>query len=155
MQIKNLKDFRAGLLFIAAGLFFAGLGARYTLGSAAEMGAGYFPTLIGVLTVLIGLYVAASALGARAASEQVKPFAWTTMLLVLGPVVLFGLLLEAMGLVFCVLMVVLLASRASHEFSWRGALASAAVMVALCLLVFVFALDLQFPLWPDFAAFPE
>lgn len=155
MHIKNHKDFRAGLLFIAAGLFFAGVGSRYSFGSAADMGAGYFPTVLGVVMALIGAYVAAGAVARRAASEHVKPFAWNTIALVLGPVVLFGLLFETMGLVFCVVMVVLLASRASHEFSWRGALGTAAVMVALCLFVFAYALDLQLPLWPNLAVLQE
>ncbi len=65
MHIRNHKDFRAGLLFVAAGLFFAGLGARYSFGTAAQMGAGYFPTLLGIVMALIGLYVAAGALAPR------------------------------------------------------------------------------------------
>jgi hypothetical protein len=41
MKIKNAKDFWAGLMFVAFGLFFV-IGARnYQLGSAARMGPAY------------------------------------------------------------------------------------------------------------------
>jgi hypothetical protein len=39
-------------------------------------------------------------------------------------------------------------SRASPEFTWKGALANAAVLIALCLAVFVYGLRLQLPVWP-------
>ncbi|WP_020653105.1 tripartite tricarboxylate transporter TctB family protein [Massilia niastensis] len=148
MQIKNQQDFWAGLLFTAFGLLFAGFGTRYAFGSAADMGAGYFPTLLGVLMTLIGLFVAAGALSPKAEEQKVNRFAWTTLLLVLGSVVLFGLLLEALGLVLCILMVVGVSSYASHEFSWKAAIANAAFLIALSLFVFIYALKLQFPIWP-------
>lgn len=54
MKIKNPKDFWAGLMFIAFGLFFV-IGARdYQLGSAARMGPAYFPTLLGGLMAMVG-----------------------------------------------------------------------------------------------------
>jgi hypothetical protein len=43
----------------------------------------------------------------------------------------------------------MVSSRASHEFTWIGALANAAVLIALCLAVFVYGLGLQLPVWPS------
>ena len=45
---------------------------------------------------------------------------------------------------------VLVSSYASHEFGWRAAIINTIVLLALCLFVFVYALSLQFPLWPTF-----
>lgn len=150
MRIKNQKDFWAGVMFVVFGAFFAGFGSQYSLGSAANMGPGYFPTMLGIALVALGIFISVSGLSPKAAAEKIDRFAWGTLLLILGPVALFGLLLPSLGLVACLLMLVAIASYASHEFSWKATLGNAAVLIALCLFVFVYALKLQFQLWPAF-----
>jgi hypothetical protein len=148
MKIRNQKDFWAGILFVVFGAGFAGIGSRYAYGTAERMGPGYFPTIVGLLLVAIGIGVALGSMAAKAEVDKVKKFAWPTLLLIVGPVVLFGLLLETLGLVACVFLLVCIASYASHEFSWKAALLNAAVLIAISLAVFVYLLELQFPLWP-------
>jgi hypothetical protein len=70
------------------------------------------------------------------------------VLLVLGPIALFGLLLNALGLILCLLILIGISSYASHEFTWKATLGNASVLIVLCLAVFVYALKLQFQLWP-------
>lgn len=148
MNIRNQKDFWAGLMFVAFGAGFAGYGARYAFGTAERMGPGYFPTVLGLLLVAIGVVVAVGGLVAKGDMERVGKFAWSTLFLIIGPVALFGLLLERLGLVLCLLMLVGISSYASHEFSWKATLGNALVLIGLSLLVFVYFLKLQFPLWP-------
>jgi hypothetical protein len=148
MHIKNQKDFWAGVMFVGFGALFAGFGARSAFGTAARMGPGYFPTVLGLILVGIGLVVAIGGVSAKARTEKIDRFAWPTLLLVLGPIMLFGLLLKTLGLVPSLFMLVAISSYASHEFTWKAALGNAAVLIALCLLVFVYALKLQFSLWP-------
>jgi hypothetical protein len=150
MKIKNQKDFWAGVMFVVFGVFFAGAGTQYTFGTAARMGPGYFPTVLGILLVLIGVVVSAGGMSPKSAEHKVDRFAWATVLLILGPVVLFGLLLNTLGLVVCLLMLIAVSSYASHEFSWKAMLGNAVVLIALCLFVFVYALKLQFPIWPAY-----
>ena len=152
MHIRNQKDFWAGLLFVAFGLFFSGFGSRYTFGSAARMGSGCFPTVLGILLIILGAVIALGALSAKAETTHVAKFDWRTILLVLGSVVLFGVLLNRGGLVIALAAVVMVSSYASHEFGWKAALVNTVVLIALCLAVFVYALSLQFPLWPTFFA---
>src|SRR5229473_2536330 len=47
--IRHPKDFFAGLIFIAFGLAAIIIGSNYSLGSAARMGPGYFPRILGIL----------------------------------------------------------------------------------------------------------
>lgn len=152
MRIKNHKDFWAGVMFIVFGAFFAGFGTQYKFGSAAQMGPGYFPTVLGVLVIALGIVVAIGGLRSDATEERIDAFSWSTLLLVLGSVVLFGVLLQPLGLVVSLLVLVAVSSYASHEFTWRATLMNAIVLVGLCLLVFVWALKLQFPLWPTLPA---
>lgn len=152
MHIRNQKDFWAGLLFAAFGLFFSGFGTRYTFGSAARMGPGYFPTVLGIILIILGAVIALGALSPKAEEHRVQKFSWPTILLVLGAVVLFGALLNRGGLIVALAAVVIVSSYASHEFAWKATLINTVVLIVLCLAVFVYALSLQFPLWPTFFA---
>jgi len=150
MHIKNQKDFWAGLMFIAFGAFFSGFGTQYTFGTAARMGPAYFPTVLGVLLMILGLIVAIGGISPNADEDKVKRFSWSTLLFVLGPIVLFGLLLPRLGLVISLFLLVVISSYASHEFKPRAALINAIVLVLMSLLIFVWGLSLQFQIWPSF-----
>jgi hypothetical protein len=152
MNIRNQKDFWAGIMFVAFGLGFAGLGSTYAFGTAERMGPGYFPTMLGLVLAAIGVVVAIGGLAIKGELEKVKQFAWPTLLFILGPIVLFGLLLNTLGLVACLFLLVAISSYASHEFGWKATLANAAVLIGLSLFVFIYLLNLQFPLWPALLA---
>jgi hypothetical protein len=62
----------------------------------------------------------------------------------------FGLLLTTAGLVVSVVALVIGSSLASHEFTWRATLLNTVVLVGFALIVFVYGLGLQFPVWPAF-----
>lgn len=150
MHIKNQKDFWAGVMFVLFGGFFAGFGTQYTFGTAARMGPGYFPTVLGILLMILGLIVAVTGLSSKNTEEKVQKFAWDVLLMILGSVVLFGALLNPLGLIGSLLVLILVASYASHEHTWRASVGNSVVLISLCLFVFVYALKLQFQLWPVF-----
>lgn len=54
MQIRNGKDFWAGLMFIGFGLSFMLISFNYPMGSALRMGPAYFPAVLGGLLALLG-----------------------------------------------------------------------------------------------------
>lgn len=66
MQIKNSKDFWAGLMFIAVGLFFMlwAVG-HYQMGTAVRMGPAYFPAVLGGLLATLGALVFARSFVSR------------------------------------------------------------------------------------------
>ena len=150
MRIKDQKDFFAGILFVALGIFFSGYGIRYKFGSAANMGPGYFPTVLGILMLLLGAIVTLMALSSKAKEDPVEKFDWPATFWVLVPILLFGILLKPMGLVFSLLGLVLASSYASPEFHWKSALINAIVLMILCFGIFIYGLKLQFQLWPSF-----
>ncbi len=59
MQIKNGKDFWAGLMYIGFGIAFVLVARNYSMGSALRMGPAYFPTWLGGLLTLLGIIVVA------------------------------------------------------------------------------------------------
>ncbi|WP_442968732.1 tripartite tricarboxylate transporter TctB family protein [Ramlibacter sp.] len=150
VAIRNQKDVAAGLIYVLAGAAFS-LGAlNYRLGDAARMGPGWFPFWVGVLLAAVGMATIASGMRANAAVEAMKRPQLGAMAWILGAVVLFGLLLKPAGLVLSLVVLVLVSSRASHEFTWRGALVNAVVLVAFSVGAFIKGISLQLPLWPAF-----
>jgi hypothetical protein len=148
VKVKSPKDFWAGLMFIAFGLFFM-IGARnYRLGSAARMGPGYFPALLGGLLAVIGGIVFFRSLvaeGGKIGAIPLRPIFFITLSL-LG----FGYLLQPLGLVLALVLMIIVSAWAGQEFRLREAIFLSVVLALLSVLVFAKGLGLPFPLWPGF-----
>jgi hypothetical protein len=145
-SIRHPKDFWSGVLFVAMGVFAIVYGARYQLGSAARMGPGYFPRILGILLILLGL-----ALGLRAlklSGEPVPRWHLRPTLLVLGSVVLFGAIVNVAGLAISTIALIVVASAASHEWRPIESLIVGVLLALLAVGVFVIGLKLQLPIWP-------
>jgi hypothetical protein len=146
--IRHPKDFFAGLLFIAFGIAAIVIGSNYALGTAARMGPGYFPRILGILLIALGLALALRAL--RISGSPVPGFKWRPLLIVLGSVTLFGMIVNYAGIVVSTMFLIVGASAASHEFRWKESLVAGAALAALAVGVFVIGLKLQLPIWPAF-----
>jgi hypothetical protein len=144
--VRSPKDFVAGLLFIATGIAAIAIAANYTLGTAARMGPGYFPRLLGILLIVLGAILTLRSL--RLGGSPLPGWKWRPVLVTLGSVVMFGLIVNHTGLVISTILLIVLASTASHEFRAREAVISGIVLAALAVGVFVIGLKLQIGIWP-------
>jgi hypothetical protein len=144
--IRHPKDFFAGLIFIAFGIAAIVIGSNYALGTAARMGPGYFPRILGILLILLGAALAIRAL--RLKGAPLPAFKWRPTLIVLGSVVLFGLIVTHVGLVLSTIVLIVLSSAASPEFRPKEAVISSVLLAALAVGVFVIGLKLQLQIWP-------
>jgi hypothetical protein len=145
-RIRNPKDFCAGALFVAVGVATVLLSTRYTLGTAARMGPGYFPRMLGILLIVLGGVLAAR--GFKFSGSGFTPFRWRPALVVLGSVVLFGAIVRPLGVALSTVILIVAASAASHEFRPRESLVVGVLLAALAVGVFVVGLQLQLPIWP-------
>ena len=152
MRIRSQKDFASGLMFILVGLSFSFVARGYSMGTAAKMGPGYFPFWLGIVLALLGALVLWGSLSSKAEQDSLARWDIKTLLWILGAVVLFGLLLKPLGMVLSVLVLVLVSSMASHEFSWKGAILNAIILVLISMGAFVYGINLQMPVWPAFLA---
>ena len=82
--IRHPKDFWSGVLFMAIGLFAIFYGMKYTLGSAARMGPGYFPRILGILLILIGAILTLRSF--RLEGPPLPRWKWRPTVVVLGSV---------------------------------------------------------------------
>jgi hypothetical protein len=150
LRIRSQKDFASGLMFILVGLGFSFVARGYSMGTAAKMGPGYFPFWLGIVLALLGALVLWGSLSSRMEEDQLARWDLKILLWILGSVVLFGLLLKPLGMVLSVVVLVLVSSMASHEFSWKGAVLNAIVLVLISMGAFVYGINLQMPVWPAF-----
>lgn len=150
MQLRNHRDLWAGVMFAAVGLLFVFLSQQYTVGTAAKMGPGYFPTVLGGLLTLLGLIIGAGAFARSAPELRVTQVGWRELILVLAAVAAFAWCLPRLGMVISLTLLILVSAIASHEFRLRDTLISVVVLVVMSYFVFVKGLELQFPVWPKF-----
>jgi hypothetical protein len=150
MRIRNHRDFWSGVLFIVTGLLFVVLSRQYQLGSAAKMGPGYFPTILGALMAVLGLMILAGSMARRAQALKIERVDFKAILLVLLAVAVYALTLPKLGFIVALFLLIGISSIASHEFSWKTTAISSVVLLVFSWLVFVKGLELQFPFLPTF-----
>lgn len=150
MRLRNQQDFWAGVMFTLIGVLFAFFSTSYEVGTAARMGPGYFPLVLGILLAVLGLIIGWRSFAASHPESTLARTGWREILLILGSVALFGATLSTLGMVVAIVLLILVASFASHEFTWKGTILSIVVLLIMSELVFVKGLELQFPVWPTF-----
>jgi hypothetical protein len=133
-------------MFIGIGIAAIVIASNYTLGSAARMGPGYFPRILGILMIVLGAVLALRSF--RLQGAALPGWKWRPVLVVLGSVVIFGLIVNHVGLVLATILLIVMASAASHEFRPKEAVISGILLAALAVGVFVIGLKLQIGIWP-------
>ena len=147
MKVVNLKDFWSGVMFFAFGLFSLVMAFGYPLGTAARMGPGYFPRVLGGLLMLLGLILSARSFRGQA-GEPISGFAWKAIGLVLGSVCVFGLVVNTVGLVVATTLLIFISGYASKEFNVKESIISSVILSTVSVLLFIVGLKLQFPIFP-------
>lgn len=150
MKLRNHQDFWAGIMFVALGVLFVLLSRQYQLGTAAKMGPGYFPTVLGGLLALLGLMIVAGAFAKSNIEAKLAKVGWRELFLVLLGVALFAVLLPRLGMVVSLWILIFVSALASHEFNFKETFISAIASSVLAWAVFAKGLELQMAVWPKF-----
>lgn len=159
VKIKSQKDFFSGLMFMGVGGAFAVGATNYNIGTGARMGPGYFPLILGILLAVIGVAIAFKALTAGPdGGDKIGKWAWKPLFFILAANFAFGILLgglpsigvPAMGLIVGIYALTFIASLAGHEFNAKSVFFLATILAVGSYVAFVWALKLQFPVWPSF-----
>ena len=159
MKIKSQKDFFAGLMYLVVGGAFAIGAVDYNIGTGARMGPGYFPLILGVILALIGVTISLKALtSGPEGGDPIGKWAWKQVFFILLANFAFGILLvgipslgiPGLGLMVAIVALVVIASVAGYTFNIKEVIGLALVLAVGSYVVFVWALNLQFPVWPTF-----
>ena len=142
------RDVCAGMLILLFGLFFAGFGLRYPIGTLSRMGAGLFPIALGGILGLIGIVISVTAVtGTPDEHDDVLPSRpdWRGWGCIIGGVVAFIVLGEYAGLLPAIFGCVFLSALGDRAATLRGSLLLAAGMAAFGTALFVYGLQTSFP----------
>lgn len=144
-RTRDPADLAAGLIFVAFGLYFGLQTLGLEMGTTLKMGPGYFPAVLSVMLVVLGVIVTLAAL--RQPGAPIGPFALRGMLFILPAPILFGLTVKGLGFVPALFACALLTTFAAPALRLPWALALAAGVTLFSALVFVVGLGLPFRLF--------
>lgn len=148
LEIGSNRDFWSGLMFFVFGAVAIFVARDYPFGKALRMGSGYFPTLLGWILILFGIYIMAKGLRR---SEKIQGN-WSIRAMIVLPVMiaLFGVLMERAGFIPALALLAFGSAAAGREFRWGEVLLLTAILTGLSLFVFIWGLGLPFPLIKGF-----
>jgi hypothetical protein len=135
IRVKHPQDFWAGLLFFVIGCAFAWVARNYAFGAATRMGPGYLPSVLSWM--LIGLGAFLTLRGMIESGSAIQPSLIRPQIFVILAIVVFGLLIERLGLAPTVVVAAVIAALATTEMRWVETLILAAGLATLCVILFV------------------
>ena len=144
--IKSPQDFWGGMFIVALAAAALWLGRGLTVGTLGAIGPGMIPRSFAVILGALGLLLAASAFLAEGPS--IGRLSLRGVILVPVAVLAFAYTVRPLGLVVATPLAILVSSSASSETRWGEAIVFAAVVTALCIGLFKYALRLPIPLAP-------
>lgn len=147
VKLPDSKDFWSGVMLTAIGAGAVFLARDYPFGTALRMGAGFLPMVLGVALILFGIYFIARGSRISARTERLAG-PWSLRALVILPLafVLFGVLMEHGGFIPALLALIIVSAAAGTEFRLGEVLALSVLLTAACVVLFVWALGLPYPL---------
>lgn len=136
------KDFWAGLFLMAFGAGAVVVARNYPLGTSLRMGAGFFPTMLGMVLVLFGAILAARS---HTSTDRIDGN-WSPRAFIVVPlaVAAFGFLLDRVGFAPALLVLLIGSAAAGSEFRLAEVLVMAVVLTVACSAVFVWGLGLPY-----------
>lgn len=147
LQMQRPREIISGIFVLFIGAFFFIFGRDLEMGNSFQMGAGYIPRALSVMTMILGaILIYKGARGARI-ETGLTDIPWRGFLGNLGAVVLFGLCLKGLGLGPCVFLAVLITASTSQYAKLRSSLLLALGMAIFCSLLFHYVLGLALPIF--------
>lgn len=149
VDLRNNKDFLAGLLMIGvgAGAFYMAL--DYPFGSALRMGPGYFPRGLAGILMTFGVYVMAR--GIKTGEKVEGVWGWKALTMLTLSLVVFGWCMERIGMIPSLVIMFFIAARAGHEFKFIEVTILTIIMTIFAWAVFIYGLGMPYRLfWWDY-----
>jgi putative tricarboxylic transport membrane protein len=142
-------DVLAGVFLMAVAMLGLWASHDYPVGTALRMGTGYVPRLLCWILLALGALVLAQGLRTPSPPLRSRPAAWRAILSVTAALVTFGLGIERLGLVVCIVLLVAIAALANRALRVFEVAAVAFALIVLSWAIFIFGLGLTIPVWPD------
>jgi putative tricarboxylic transport membrane protein len=145
---KRIKDYAGGALMMLLGIGAMVQGQTYTIGTLNRMGPGFFPVALGAILALIGVALLIDArISEPKRDAKPLPPEWRGWICIIAGIVAFSVIGKYGGFVPASFAIVFISALGERNNTWQGAAVLALTMVVFCVVVFWWALKLQFPLF--------
>ncbi len=149
--LTQKRDYYAGGLMVLIGAGAVAEASHYHVGTLFHMGPGYFPIILGLVLVFIGILIAGAAAGSSApgAGDHVvlpQP-EWRGWGCIIAGPVLFIMLGKYGGLVPAAFGCVFVSALGDRTATLKSALVLALVITVFGVLLFSYVLQVSLPLW--------
>jgi Tripartite tricarboxylate transporter TctB family len=145
MRVKSPQDVGAGAVFVLIGVAGFYFGSDLAMGSAARMGPGFFPMLLSGLIATLGLIVGLS--GFVVEGPSIEPVQLRPISFIVAAILIFGYLIESVGLALTAILLTLFAAFARPEVRLGETLILGAGLALFTVVVFVYLLGQALPAW--------
>ena len=141
----NKSECAVAACIIIFGAVMAYFGSFYGVGSLQNMGAGYFPVLLGFVTIFFGI---ATLLEVRHSPNPSPKIPWRAFVCVFSAILIWSLLVERIGLFPSSVLLVIIGSL-GRKINMRTMILTALLASAAAVLIFVegFSLPLRVVAW--------
>ncbi|MGE0119005.1 MAG: tripartite tricarboxylate transporter TctB family protein [Dongiaceae bacterium] len=146
----NPRKLSSGLIFMGIGIVGFIWAQEYTIGTATQMGAGYFPAMLGILLTLLGAAAIVQALRSKTVDEEDGPQSLKPLALILFSIVSFGFTIGHAGLVPAIFVSILFACMQRIRSHPIEVILIFAVLATFSSVTFVHFFGMPIPLflWP-------
>ena len=141
------KDYLGGILIILFGLVSQIGGSSYGIGTLGNIGAGFYPLIIGILMKITGAVIVAQGLGRQniATDEELRP-EWRGWLCIIGSILAFIFLVTYTGLLPATFAIVFISAMGDRSMTVKAATTVSLIMCVFALVVFWWFLKIQIPI---------
>jgi hypothetical protein len=141
---RNPKDFLTGVIYLFVGCGALIMSRDYEMGTAVKMGPAYFPTILSVLLMVIGIISVIRSF--LKSGSPIGVVAWKGLALIVASTVLFGMTVRGAGLVLALPLLVIISALGSVRFGLKTSLAEAVGITLFCIFVFLKGLGVPLPI---------
>ena len=145
LRVKSPQDLGAGLVFMLIGLAGLYFGSELAFGTASRMGPGYFPTVLSILILAIGIIVGLRGLSVE--GPPVEPVQLRPIAFVVAAILIFGCSDRVVGLALTAVLLTLFAAFARRDVKLSETLLLGAGLAIFAVAVFVYVLGQPLPAW--------
>src|SRR5215471_21106037 len=145
VQVKSPQDLGAGVVFLLLGIAGLYFGNDLSMGTASRMGPGYFPVLLSWLIIAIGLVVGLRGLTVE--GPPIEPVQLRPIVFIIAAILVFGFLIESIGLALTALALTVFAAYARREVKLGETIVLGVGLGVFTVIVFVYVLGQALPAW--------